>query len=166
MSESELDSFRAELLQEFKYERRTGLFRWRRNRRGVAAGKVAGYVSKLGYVQIGFKNSLWLAHQLAWLMVHGEAHPEIDHKDGNPANNRFRNLRKVNHAQNNQNKKGRSDNSSGHRGVSFQAGKWRAYITANGSGQIHLGRFAKKKDAIAARLAAEKEHFGEYSYGK
>jgi len=165
MSATELESFRAELLQEFKYEKRTGLFRWRCNRRGVRKGKVAGYKSKLGYVQIGFKRSLWLAHQLAWLMVHGEAHPEIDHKNGKPSDNRLCNLRKVNHAQNNQNKKGRSDNSSGHRGVSFQSGKWRAYITAHGSRQIHLGRFTKKKDAIKARLEAEKQHFGEYSYG-
>lgn len=164
MTPEQLTNFRAEIMQELKYEPETGLLRWRQNRRGVKAGNIAGYKSKLGYIQIGFKGSLWLAHQLAWLFVHGVAHAEIDHIDCNPSNNKFNNLRKATHAQNNWNKGFRSNNTSGHRGVARCGNKWRAYITVNKSGQIHLGRFAKKEDAIAARLEAEKRYFGEYAY--
>lgn len=166
MSPDELNVFRSELLQRFRFKKTTGELVFRKNARGVKAGKVAGHKSRLGYVQIGFQKSLWLAHQLIWLMEYNEVQPEIDHKNLNPSDNRLCNLRAVTHAQNNWNQKERSNNSSGHRGVSKSGKKWRAYITVNKSGQIHLGRFSKMKDAINARLEAEKEHFGEYAYEK
>tara|TARA_R110002020_G_scaffold472424_1_gene700416 strand:+ start:10996 stop:11520 length:525 start_codon:yes stop_codon:yes gene_type:complete len=164
-SPTQLGAFRKELLSELSYSKTTGLLTWRKARVGVKPGKVAGHTNRLGYVQIGFKNTLWLAHQLIWLMVKNEVAQEIDHKDGVPQNNKWLNLRGVTHAQNNWNKKGRKDSTSGHRGVSFQHGKWRAYITVNRSNQIHLGRFSKKEEAVTARLEAEKKHFNQYKYG-
>lgn len=165
LNKTQLAELRSELLRDFAYCKSSGLLKWGVNRKGVKKDKIAGHVNTLGYVQIGFKKTLWLAHQLIWLMETGEVAQEIDHIDGNPTNNSWLNLRNVTHAQNNWNKEGRSDSTSGHRGVSFQHGKWRAYITVNGSNQIHLGRFTNKTDAISARLKAEEKHFNKYKYG-
>lgn len=73
------------------------------------------------------------------------------------------NLRLVNRAQNNMNKGLRSDNTSGHTGVSWDKlkGKWVVQIQVDGKNK-HIGRYTSKKDAINARIKAEEKYFGEY----
>jgi len=83
--------------------------------------------------------------------------PEVvDHINGVKSDNRRVNLREVTIVQNACNIKLRSDNSSGHHGVSFRPSRkmWRARITLNGA-ETCLGHFAEKADAISARQAAE-----------
>lgn len=89
----------------------------------------------------------------------------VDHINHNRADNRRRNLRIVNHSQNNMNKAIQKNNTSQHVGVSFnkKSGAWVAFI-AKDRKQIHLGSFASKQGAIEARRKAEAELFGEYSY--
>ncbi len=55
------------------------------------------------------------------------------------------------------------NNTSGVKGVSYRKdrGKWRAYIKIKRK-NISLGNFNTKKDAIAARKAAEEKWFGPY----
>lgn len=87
----------------------------------------------------------------------------VDHINGNRLDNRMENLRLVNRAQNNMNKGLRSDNTSGHTGVSWDKskGKWVVQIQIDGKNK-HIGRYASKKDAINARIKAEEKYFGEY----
>ena len=87
----------------------------------------------------------------------------VDHINGNRLDNRMENLRLVNRAQNNMNKGLRSDNTSGHTGVSWDKlkGKWVVQIQVDGKNK-HIGRYASKKDAINARIKAEEKYFGEY----
>lgn len=82
---------------------------------------------------------------------------EIDHRDKNPLNNAFENLRPATHAQNHQNISLRSDNTSGYRGVAWdkQASKWTAYINVEGR-KRHLRYFATKEAAVAARFEAQR----------
>jgi hypothetical protein len=98
------------------------------------------------------------AHRVIWAIYYG-AWPtgNIDHINGNPADNRISNLRQVSHKENMRNQKRRSDNKSGAVGVSWRERdhKWRAYIS-DVSGAKHLGSFLSKDDAIAARAEAEK----------
>jgi hypothetical protein len=98
------------------------------------------------------------AHRVAWALHYGHwPVGEIDHIDGNPANNAIANLRDVDRTGNARNLKRNATNTSGCGGVSFdiRRGQWKAYIWVDGS-QRFLGRFDSKFDAILHRLIAEK----------
>ena len=87
----------------------------------------------------------------------------VDHKNRNKKDNTVSNLRICDKSQNAYNSKIRSDNTSGHTGVWYkkETQKWVAEIK-NKYKKIHLGCFAKKSDAIKARLEAEKKYAGEF----
>lgn len=87
-----------------------------------------------------------------------------DHADRNPLNNRRYNLREATMIENAQNHTKQKSNTSGIVGVEFRQSnnKWCANITVNKK-RIWLGYFHNKKDAIIARLQAEKEYFGEFA---
>lgn len=87
----------------------------------------------------------------------------IDHIDRDPDNNRKINLRPANKQTNAQNCKIPSNNTSGVIGVSkTKEGKWRAYLSIKRK-QKHLGVYVHFRDAIVARLKAEKEYFNEFA---
>ena len=90
-----------------------------------------------------------------------------DHIDRNELNNRKYNLRPCTKSQNNINQPLRSDNASGLKGVSWSCRnqKWFAQITINYE-HFFLGYFEKKEDAIAARLKAEYDLYGDFSSQK
>lgn len=150
------------------YDPKTGVFRWK-NPRGkkCKAGDVAGsYNANLGYLEIGLNYHVYLGHYLAWMYVHGEwpePTKEVDHKDGNTSNNAIKNLRVVTHKKNIRNSKKWSHNTSGVTGVHFGKtwNKWVAHI-----GKTRLGLFATKEEAVAVRLAAEKELNYSKRHGK
>jgi hypothetical protein len=101
--------------------------------------------------------------QLLHRLLMGFPDSLIDHRDGNPLNNRRSNLREATSQQNQINRhRLNRNNGSGIRGVHLdaQTGRWRAQITVNRK-NIQLGRFAELGEAIAARRAAELEHYGE-----
>lgn len=79
-----------------------------------------------------------------------------EHRDGNTLDNRIDNLREMTKQQNRINKHAlQSNNASAVEGVWFSPSqnKWLAYISRNGI-RTHLGSFASKIDAIAARTKA------------
>lgn len=85
-----------------------------------------------------------------------------DHIDGNTLDNRRRNLRVVNHAQNCMNRRIRKDNTSGVIGVSWNAyqGRWVAQVWRKG---VHTERRFKSFDeAVRARRTMEVEAYGDY----
>lgn len=64
-------------------------------------GAMAGCRRKKdGYILVGVDNRLYLAHRLIWMMVYGEWPNVIDHKNGDPSDNRLVNLRNVNQSEN------------------------------------------------------------------
>jgi hypothetical protein len=152
------------------YDRETGVFTWKVRRRcqggRTVIGAQAGFVRGCdGYVFIGIDGTAYPAQKLAWLHVTGEWPIAIvDHKSRDRADNRFDNLRLATQTENNQNKSIRSDNASGVTGVSFDdaRGRWAARLKTGGK-YLHLGRFATIDDAVAARRAAERKHFGEFA---
>jgi hypothetical protein len=89
---------------------------------------------------------------------------EVDHVRGNGLLNTRENLRLASHAENVRNRATYKNNSSGIRGVRWRERDhgWVAGIRINGKG-MHLGTFDSQADAIAARLAAEREYFGEFA---
>lgn len=89
----------------------------------------------------------------------------VDHINGNPLDNRRDNLRITDNIGNSQNKKRRSDNTTGAVGVDFNknANKWRAKIIYKGI-TIHLGYYKDKFVAMANRIVAEELLFKEFRY--
>ena len=151
------------LRERVSYNPETGSFLWRESGRDafstvLPTGNRQGCVS---YKKI-------YAHRAAWAIHHGEwPNGQIDHINGDRADNRIANLRVVTKSRNMRNAKRRSDNTSGFPGVIWapQLGKWRAVVQANGKPK-HLGVFERKSDAIAARKAAEKEHGYHENHGR
>jgi hypothetical protein len=153
------------LREVLSYDPETGAFTWlvstARHRR---IGDVAGCV-KDGYRQIGIDGRRYRAHRLAWLWMTGEwPSAEIDHINGDPADNRIANLRPATSSQNKANARKRSRNTSGWKGVSWHARdrKWRAMIGVAGR-QQHLGYFDCPAEAHAAYVRAAEHHFGEFA---
>lgn len=97
------------------------------------------------------------AHWAAWAIYHG-AWPadQLDHVNGDTADNRIANLREVDTRENCRNQSRPKHNTSGVCGVSYRndSGLWRAYINGQ-RGRVFLGSFPSRDDAIAARKKAE-----------
>ncbi len=157
--------FLLRLKQVLSYAPTTGVFRWRSalNSRALP-GRIAGSAYSRGARIIRIDGRRYLAHRLAWLYVHGEwPADEIDHRNGNPDDNRIANLRDASCRQNSQNRKLPRNNSSGFKGVSWhkKRRRWVATIMCNGRARA-LGRFLRKEDAAAAYDTAATELFKDF----
>lgn len=161
-----------ELLKEtFAYNKDTGDLFWINSRKNnaIKAGSKAGYINKIGYVEIRlFKNTL-TAHRIIALME-GFNIPEgyeIDHINHNRADNRLENLRVVSVQDNQRNTKIRSTNTSGFNGVHYLKKQkvWRAVIYVDKK-PIALGHFKNIDDAIEARKKANVEYGFHENHGK
>lgn len=154
-----------ELREQLHYDPLTGVFKWRVSRPGVAAGKIAGN-RRQGYWVITIDRRTYGAHRLAWLYVHGTMPKEVDHRDGDPGNNRLDNLRPATRAQNGANRRVCKSNKTGYTGVSFikSRGKYQATIGINGK-NVNLGLFDLLEEAVQARMAAAEKMHGEFVRG-
>ena len=90
---------------------------------------------------------------------------ETDHINGNRLDNRKSNLRICTTRENQGNSKIRKDNTSGYKGVSFNKGKYVAFIKVFGI-KKYLGRFEKAEDAAEAYASASKKVFGIFGRTK
>lgn len=106
------------------------------------------------------------AHRVIWAIVHGEWPDEIDHINGNRADNRIVNLRSVTRSENMLNKAAYRSKSTGVPGVSqSRSNTWRANIKHNGV--IHwLGTFPTFDEAVAVRKAAERQYGFHPNHGR
>lgn len=142
----------AELL---RYDPDTGKLYWlvdkgSRGRAGTEAGSLHKHCRYV-YVRIGGRS--YRAHRLAWLLTYGEwPEDQIDHINGDKADNRIGNLRSSTNQENHQAfRKTRSGSSSKYRGVSWlnHKGKWAVYISAYGK-QKFVGYFGCELEAARA----------------
>ena len=140
------------------YDPKTGVFTNRVSRGWSAVkGEVVGYKSSGGYLQVTIKGRFYALHRLAFLYVEGYLPEyEIDHLNGNPADNSWRNLKHVSHLCNMQNRGVFKTNVSGFPGVTRRGGegKWVAKACVNRR-QQYLGRYEDVLDAALARLTWE-----------
>lgn len=143
------------------YDPESGVFTHRVGKpNGVKPGDRAGTTSTQGYIVISVKGKRLKAHRLAWLLMTG-AWPvaEIDHKNGDRADNRFSNLRDVPPSVNQQNRQGLArNNTSGFRGVTRTGTRtkpWRAQIKAPGGAVTYLGCFETREEASKAHEKAK-----------
>ncbi len=140
----------SQLKELYTYDSTTGLFFNKK-------GKQVGSINKDGYVYLKIKDTMYRLHRLAWLYEYGYMPLEIDHKSRIKHDNSIDNLREVSHDVNSKNMGIFKNNSSGHSGVRLnkKTNKWIANIRVNYK-RIYLGLFINKKDAIEARIHAER----------
>lgn len=140
------------------YDAETGVFRWVVSRPGCSAGSTAGSLSLGGYWVIRLGGKQVRAHRLAWFKVHGVwPDGEIDHINGDRADNRLCNLRVTDRAGNSQNRwSAHRDSSHGFLGASWnrQHKRWQAKIVAN-KVRHHLGYFDTAEAASAVYMQAK-----------
>lgn len=166
-----------------RYEPETGKLFWkRRGACGFSSAKSmnawnARYAGKDAFTSRGgasgwHQGAVWgrllLAHRVAWAIHYGEwPKKQIDHINGDASDNRIENLRDVDHAENMKNRRVHKNSKSGVIGVYWckSSGSWRADILVNGK-KHHLGRFAKKDAAAAARKSAEKKFGFHPNHGR
>lgn len=146
-----------QLKELLSYDRETGVFRWKTQRKGIRVGDVAGNVNAKGYRRIMIGRRLYPAHQLAWLYVHGNwPASELDHINGSKDYNGIANLREVTSSENQQNIiVARANSKTGLRGVCPDRNRFRAGIRSKGE-KLHLGVFDTAEEAHAAYVAAKR----------
>lgn len=103
----------------------------------------------------------WVKQRLHTFLT---GYAQTDHANGDGLDNRRANLREATATQNNQNRRRRSDNTSGFKGVMWRKDRsqWRAHIMVSGR-QRSLGAYASAEEAARAYDAAAREFFGEYA---
>lgn len=106
-------------------------------------------------IQVAVENRLYGAHRLIWKMMTGEEPPRvIDHKSGDPWDNRWKNLADGSGGRNQKNQ--RSITMDHPPGVCFDKarGLWRVYGIERG-GQIYLGHYEPEDFDLACMEAME-----------
>lgn len=141
----------------FKYYKRSGKLTRRIAGKGgkAPAGTAVGSPNASGHLRVKIKSRGYAIHRLIWFMVTGidPCEKVVDHKDLNPANNKWSNLRLVDHSTNSLNSD-RVNHSKIYPGVHKRRGKWLARICVDYR-RIHLGYFSTVEEAIRARKQAE-----------
>lgn len=152
------------LLSIFIYRPKTGEFVRRVSRGPYPAGQVVGTVDGKGYLHVSVKKVFIRLHRLAWFLVKGAVPAQLDHRDNDKRNNRIGNLRPCTCRGNAGNASVQKNNTSGYRGVSFNARsqKWHAQIKINGK-QTYLGRRDTPEEAYKLYVRAAKKHFGSFA---
>jgi HNH endonuclease/AP2 domain len=150
------------------YDLKTGIFTWRVDRKAgqfAHAGMRAGSINSDGARIICIERKLYRAASLAVLWMTGQWPKHVvDHRNGNPSDDRWSNLRLATYQQNNANRRIKRDHSVGLKGVShcFATGRFKASIRVNDQ-FIWLGRFDTAKEAHAAYLTAARKYFRDFA---
>lgn len=115
-------------------------------------------VDSNGYINVKLDGFTHKVHRLIWEYKYGPI-PEgmqIDHINGVRNDNRIGNLRLATRLQNSQNRKKRTDNSSGATGVTYNksTGFWVARIGIDGE-RVYLGSYRSKEEAQEVRRQAK-----------
>lgn len=144
-----------EILKKYlHYDPLTGTWTWLRTACSTAvAGSIAGTISVHGYRIITFRGTKHRSGRLAWFYMTGEwPSEEIDHEDRDKTNDRWFNLRDLDHPSNQLNRDLQSNNASGARGVHWDENRfqWCAQVKKDGINYF-AGRFNRLENAIAAR---------------
>ena len=153
------------LKDELGYCGESGEFFWLKRKPGRRlSGKVGFIIKKTGYHSIEVFGKGYLSHRFAWAIHYGEwPKGEIDHINGDKADNKIQNLRCVSRSGNVQNVPKRYGGSSKYKGVSWhkRIKKWQARIRSNNI-EKHLGYFDEEEKAYEVYVMYVKKYHGKY----
>lgn len=113
------------------YEYKDGNLYWKVARPSCGLGKRVGSPNKKGYIRTRYKGEYLYLHRLIFLYHHGYMPKQVDHINGNKADNRIENLRESSQSQNMWNRKTNKNSKTGIKGVTPFRNKFRARVTAN-----------------------------------
>lgn len=151
ISKNDLENIKARL----GYNSESGNLFWQKGSRRIKVGSVAGGLTAKGYVKISIDYKEYRAHYICWYLHYGEW-PDfnIDHVNGDKADNAINNLRKATSSENNLN---RSIHRSGRNPGVHQRknGMWIAtapknYLNRHSDKQQYLGYYKTEQDAELA----------------
>lgn len=143
------------------YKESTGELYWRSRGNPTFDKQFSGKraftaVGSHGYYTGAIHDRLYLAHRIIWLIKEGVWPKVIDHINGDKLDNRWVNLREVDHRGNSLNLSVRKDNKTGTMGVypTKSGKKFFSRIKDNGN-IIHLGTYDTLEEATEVRKEAE-----------
>lgn len=154
----------AHLKELLHYNRRTGVFTWRRRQGRAAPGHIAGATRSGGGLEITIDGKHHRTARLACLYVTG-AWPvgEMRRRNGDLFDDRWKNLLDKPLSASAMTKAVGQPNSLRRRGVTIsRPGKFRARVGVNGA-RIHIGYFATADAAFEARQRAAVRLHGEFA---
>lgn len=121
------------------------------------------------------RNNKWYAARMPsrrlgkrkWIFMHNEIMGtppglETDHIDGDGLNNQRRNLRDATHAQNSKNRRMRSDNKTGYKGVTKIGNSYNAILVSDYKVVLNKS-FSTAEEAARAYDEAAKKHHGPFA---
>ena len=127
--------------------------------------KPAGSIHKTGYRHITWQGKPQKAHRLIFMLHHGYMPQEVDHINGDRADNRIENLRAVTRSENQCNRDILSSNTSGYAGVSWhkKSKAWVVRVMKNGKTVVQ--QYFKDLE-LAGLFAAEARSLYHGAYAK
>lgn len=155
-------------LATLRYDPATGAFtKLHRAKTRPHYERPAGFVNRYGYLSIKLGRVAYRGHRLAWFISYGEwpEDSQIDHINGDRADNRIENLRLATKSQNMMNRGIQAGNTTGYKGVSLDKskGQFRASIKVM-KRHKHLGYFDRAEDAAIAYAKASLALHGEFAH--
>lgn len=148
------------------YEPTTGVWtRLVRTGRRCHVGDVAGGVNGKGYAQVSIDGHHYYSHILAWFYMTGEwPSRDIDHRDTDPLNNKWDNLRLTTESQNMANSCISKRNKTGYKGVCYfkRGNNYTARIMVKGKA-VFLGYSDTAEEAHDLYIEAAKKYFGDFA---
>src|SRR5262245_3216940 len=121
----------AERLRELlSYDQHSGILTWRvqrpggRSGVGCKAGSIAGMRKQRGHIEIRVDGVRYQAHRIAWKIMTGlDPIDQIDHRNCDPGDNSWANLREANQRQNSANRRCDPRGAVGLKGVTRARGR-------------------------------------------
>lgn len=153
-----------QIIELFDYNPEIGWFTNRFSRGRAAKGARTGAETGHGYRRIIVDYIKHYEHHLAWLYVHGEYPDEIDHINGNRADNRIANLRLCTRSQNKFNSE-TATGASGLKGAYLDKRNLQWYSKVQFGGQVKfLGNFNTPEECHEAWKDAVDSYVGEFAF--
>jgi hypothetical protein len=158
----------AELSKRFNevFEYRDGKLYWKiSNTNAIKVGQEIGTENARGYRRVSIDGNTYAVHRVIWIMFYGELSKEtqVDHINGDAADNRIENLRLANNSQNCCNRRMKPNN-SGIKNVSFvkESQKYRVSLQVNKQRKF-LGYYEDLELAELVALEARNKYHGEFA---
>lgn len=151
-----------------RYDPATGIFINKVDRAARSpAGSVAGSANAQGRVYIKVGDKLYQAHRLAFLYMTGRwPRGMVDHRDTDPSNNRWGNLRDATRSQNGMNRGAPASSATGIKGVCWhkKMACWRVRVIANKRKVAEFYLSDLELAELVAKEAQDKYH-GRFNHG-